>query len=152
MVLWIKSEILGSNQHVQKSSGEEYDNERLKPSVKHGGGTVMGGAWGNNEHRKVPTDFDPLCNTVCTECDWWHSNFSTWQWSQTHELCGAYLDKKKHSGKLSVMDWSPHSLHLNIIEAVCKIFLVEQNKRHPTSKRELWACFRKHGEVFLKTT
>lgn len=50
----------------------------------------------------------------------------------------------------SVMDWTPQSSDLNIIEAAWNHPDREQDKRQSISKEELWKSFKKPGELFLK--
>lgn len=70
-------------------------------------------------HMKVPSDFDPTCNSIWKASDWQQLYFPAWQWSQTPFLCSkAHLDRKTHNGALLAMDWPPQSLNLYIFEAL----------------------------------
>lgn len=63
----------------------------------------------------------------------------------------SYLNRKTHEEKLSVIDWPSWSLTLKIIEVVWVHLDREWNKRQATFK-ENGMSFKKHGELFLKST
>lgn len=61
----------------------------------------------------------------------------------------------KHTTYYQDTQWKaislPHILDLSIIEAVWDQLDGEQNKSQPTSKKNYGICFKKPGELFLKT-
>lgn len=75
----------------------------------------------------------------------------SWQAKHAANTVKHYLDRKTHSGTLSVMDWAPQSPDPDIIEAVWDRLGTECNKRCPTSKEQLWMSFKKSGNLFMKT-
>ena len=136
---------------MRRRVGERWKNECLRPSVKHGGGSVL--VWGcisasgvgdtvqidgimNAEkyrhvliHHAIPSGKGLSGNGFIFQ----HDDDP----KHTANAVKSYLERKTADKILTVMDWPPQSPALNIIEAVWD-HLDRERKKKPKSKEELW--------------
>lgn len=152
-VLWsdeTKINLFGMDgkQFVRRPKGEAYNSRYTKPTVKHGGGSVM--IWGCFSLRGVgpvyliegiltkETYVDILRNVMLP---WAEENMPLkWRFQQDND--------PKHSAKLTklwfeqnnvdVLQWPSQSPDLNPIENLWNELKIEVSKRHLSKKADLW--------------
>ena len=149
-----KFEIYGNNRriYVRCRKNERFINSCLKPTVKHGGGSIQ--VWGcfsyngvgdlyrindkltkHKYHSILQRHAIPSGMKLCGRSFVLEQDNDP---KHTSHLCKNYLKTNEQKGDLVVMDFPPQSPDLNPIEHVWEHLKREKVKCNPTSLNNLW--------------
>lgn len=164
-VLWTdesKFEMFGSRrrQYVRRRPGEEYLEDCLNPTMKHGGGSIM--VWGCFSGYGVG---DLIKIEGKMDAKKYHHILSSHAIPSGLRLIGPgfvlqqdndpkhtarsikeYLARKEEQGQLKCMEWPPQSPDFNLIEHLWELLDRKRVERQPKSLEDLWRILKEEWE------